>query len=62
MIVDGKILLCDVCEARKVYDETKPLPERCWNRKCRSWRWNNGGEDRRTWPRVPPNSIPPAQR
>jgi hypothetical protein len=57
MITVGEILVCDICGARKVYDKTKSLPKRCWNRDCRKSGWNSGGEDRRTWPRVKPEKM-----
>jgi hypothetical protein len=55
-LIDGTIMVCDVCLSRKAYDESQPLPRRCWNRECRSLRWNTGGQDRRRWPRVPPDT------
>ena len=67
MIVEGKICICDECgrddpRGRWVYEEGDENRLRCKNRKCRSYHWNTGGKDWRTWVRVPPNSIPPAQR
>jgi len=62
MIVQGKICICDVCgkddpHGRWIYEEGKPLRERCKNKKCRSRKWNSGDKDKRTWPRIDPNPF-----
>lgn len=48
----GKIDVCDECGAEWIHEE--PKRDRCKNRECRSWKWDQAGEDRRTWPRVDP--------
>jgi hypothetical protein len=45
MITDGKICICDLCNARWIFDPDKPLKKRCIS--CRTWRWNSGGQDKR---------------
>jgi len=66
VIVDGKngkICICDVCgqndpHGRWIYQPGDEERKRCRNRKCRHVGWNLGGQDRRTWPRVNPASLP----